>query len=114
MVGRIIAQILLVEAAFLVPPLFLCLWDGETFIAESFLVSIGIILAVSAVLLLLCRHAQPGFYAREGLVCVGLSWVVMSLLGCLPFWISHQIPHYVDALFEIVSGFTTTGSSILP
>ena len=47
------------------------------------------------------------------MVCVGLAWIVMSLLGCLPFWISREIPSYLDGLFEIVSGFTTTGASIL-
>ena len=46
-------------------------------------------------------------FARDGLVCVGLSWIVMSLFGCLPFWLSGEIPSFVDALFEIVSGFTT-------
>ena len=44
---------------------------------------------------------------------MGLSWIAMSLLGCLPFWLSGEIPHFMDAFFEIVSGFTTTGSSIL-
>ncbi len=53
------------------------------------------------------------FYGKEGLVCVGLSWLVMSLLGCLPFYFSGAIPDFVDALFEIVSGFTTTGATIL-
>lgn len=53
------------------------------------------------------------FYAREGLVSVGLSWLVLSLFGCIPFILSGDIPHFVDAFFEIISGFTTTGSSIL-
>ena len=68
---------------------------------------------VGAGLLLVCRSAGRLFGPREGMVCVGLSWLVMSLLGCLPFVISGAIPSYIDALFEIVSGFTTTGSSIL-
>ena len=53
------------------------------------------------------------FYAREGFITVALSWMVMSLVGALPFYISGEIPCYIDALFEIVSGFTTTGASIL-
>lgn len=53
------------------------------------------------------------FYAREGLISVGVGWIVMSLIGCLPFWISGEIPSFVDAFFETVSGFTTTGASIL-
>ena len=44
------------------------------------------------------------------LVCVGVSWIIMSLLGCLPFWLSREIPRFIDAFFEIVSGFTTTGT----
>jgi trk system potassium uptake protein TrkH len=53
-------------------------------------------------------------YTKEGLVSVSLSWIVMSLFGAVPFVITGEIPFYIDALFEIVSGFTTTGSSILP
>jgi len=114
MVGRIVALTLLVEAAFLLPPLALCLADGEGGVALAFLASIGVILLAAGALWLLSRGRRPGFYAREGLVCVALCWVAMSLLGCLPFVFSGQIPNYIDALFEIVSGFTTTGSSILP
>lgn len=61
-------------------------------------------------------HFKPKsnvFYAREGFVTVALSWTVISLIGALPFYISGEIPHYVDALFETVSGFTTTGATIL-
>ncbi|MGN1343818.1 MAG: TrkH family potassium uptake protein [Traorella sp.] len=52
-------------------------------------------------------------YAKEGFVIVALTWILFSLFGALPFWISQEIPSYIDAFFEIVSGFTTTGSSIL-
>lgn len=57
------------------------------------------------------RHSR--FFAREGYAAVALGWVVMSLIGALPFWITREIPSYTDALFEIISGFTTTGASIL-
>ncbi len=57
------------------------------------------------------RHSR--FFAREGYTAVALGWVVMSLIGALPFWITREIPSYTDALFEIISGFTTTGASIL-
>ncbi len=80
----------------------------------GFLTGIVITLAVSLVLYLFCRKARKGFYAREGLVCVGASWIMMSLLGCLPFYFSGEIPRFIDALFETVSGFTTTGASVLP
>ena len=69
---------------------------------------------LGGILFLICRKAGKLFGAREGLVCVSFSWIVLSLLGALPFVVSGAIPSYVDALFEIVSGFTTTGASILP
>lgn len=53
-------------------------------------------------------------FAREGFVTVSLGWIVLSFFGCMPFVISGEIPHIIDAMFEIVSGFTTTGSSIIP
>jgi trk system potassium uptake protein TrkH len=70
-------------------------------------------LVLGGILFLFCRKAGKLFGAREGLVCVSFSWLVLSLLGCLPFFLSGQIPNFMDALFEIVSGFTTTGASIL-
>ena len=53
------------------------------------------------------------FYIREGCVATALSWILLSLVGCLPFWLSGEIPSFVDAMFETVSGFTTTGASVL-
>lgn len=113
MMGRLIALILLAEAAFMVPALIISLAGQDSFAIMGFLVSILVIFVVAGLLLIFGRKARRGFYAREGMVCVGLAWIVMSLLGCLPFWISREIPSYLDALFEIVSGFTTTGASIL-
>ena len=114
MIGRFLAQILTVEAVFMVPAAIISAADHEIRALHGFLWSLGIICAVVSVLFLLCRQAESGFYAKEGLVCVAIGWIVMSLFGCLPFFLSGEIPNYVDALFEIVSGFTTTGSSILP
>ncbi|MBO6061557.1 MAG: TrkH family potassium uptake protein [Clostridia bacterium] len=113
MIGRIISFILIVEAVFMLPAMLLCAFGGNGASAVAFLISIGIILAAAGVLWLLTRKAPKGFYARDGLICVGFSWIVMSLFGALPFFISHEIPSYIDALFEISSGFTTTGASIL-
>ena len=53
------------------------------------------------------------FYLKEGCIATSLSWILLSIVGCLPFWISREIPSFTDALFETISGFTTTGSSIL-
>ena len=113
MMGRFIGQIVAVETAFLIPALFISLGYGETQAVWGFLLTMVIMGAVAGMLMLVCRGAGKLFGAKEGLVCVGLSWIVMSLLGCLPFVFSGAIPSYVDALFEIVSGFTTTGASIL-
>jgi len=113
MMGRFIAQIITIEAVFMLPALGISLYCGEWNAAASFGYTLGIIVALAAVLFALCRKARLIFGAREGLVCVGLGWVGLSILGCLPFCFSGYIPHFVDALFETISGFTTTGASIL-
>ena len=61
----------------------------------------------------LSRNAKKDFFAREGIICVGTSWIIMSALSCLPLVISGAVPDYFDALFEMVSGFTTTGASVI-
>lgn len=113
MISRIYAMILLIEAVFMIPAVCIGLGCGETQAVVSFLLSMAIIFAVAGIFALLSRNADKTFRAKEGLVCVGTSWIMMSLLGCLPFFLSREIPSYIDALFEIVSGFTTTGASIL-
>ena len=114
MMGRFIGQIVAVEAAFLIPALLISLGYREPASVNAFLLTVVIMAAVAGGLLWLCRGAGNIFGAREGLVCVSLCWIVMSMLGCLPFVFSGAIPSYIDALFEMVSGFTTTGASILP
>lgn len=81
----------------------------------------GIYFFIMAVLTFICgkiiTHKKPEkghFYAKEGFVSVALSWVILSILGAVPLWASGEIPHFIDALFEIVSGFTTTGASVVP
>lgn len=114
MMGRFISQILLVEALFMIPAGIISLCYGEMTAMWSFLATIGLTALVGLILYLVCKGAPSAFYAKEGLVCVGLSWIVLSIFGCLPFWFSREIPNYIDAFFEIVSGFTTTGASIVP
>ena len=114
MMGRFVAQILTIGAVFMVPALAISLFYGERRAVFAFLATLGIFAAVIGLLRLTCRGAASAFYAREGLVCAGISWIVLSLLSCLPFWFSREIPKFIDAFFEIVSGFTTTGASILP
>ncbi len=73
----------------------------------------GAALALAGLLITLKKPQNQVFYAKEGFVSVALSWLVLSLFGCLPFILSGDIPRFVDAFFEMVSGFTTTGSTIL-
>ena len=114
MMGRFIAQILSVEGIFMVPALIMALCLGETMALKGFLIALVAIWVTVLILWRICRGAPSAFFAKEGLVCVGISWVVLSFMGCLPFYISREIPLFIDAYFEIVSGFTTTGASILP
>ena len=113
MIGRFSAQMLAIEAAFMIPAMLICLLDQTLHAAWAFIVSIVILAAVSALLFVLSRKAPKEFYATEGMISVSVGWILMSLLGCLPFFLSGEIPHYIDALFEMVSGFTTTGSSVV-
>ena len=113
MMGRFIAQIILIEMAFLLPALIISLVGSEQDGIFGFLCTLAIMAVLSGILFLICRKSGRLFGAREGLVCVGLSWITLSLLGCLPFFLSGRIPNFVDAFFETVSGFTTTGASIL-
>ena len=113
MLGRFIGKILMVEAVFMVPAMMISLWEREFAVVRAFMWTLAAILAVVGVLIWACRGSKNKFYAKEGLACVGLSWLAMSLLGCLPFFLSGVMPNFVDAFFEIVSGFTTTGASIL-
>ena len=113
MMGKFLSQIIAIEAVFMLPALGISLYRGEAAAVEGFLYTLAAMVLVCGGLYFGCRKAGNIFGAREGLVCVGISWIVLSLLGCLPFVISGAIPQYVDAFFEIVSGFTTTGSSVV-
>ena len=113
MMGRFIAQTLFVEALFMLPALLIGIFQGETMALWGFAITIAATAAVAGILYWICRTAPNAMGATEGFVCVSISWIVMSLFGCLPFVISREIPRFVDAYFEIVSGFTTTGASVV-
>ena len=113
MIGRFMAQILSIEFLFMLPALGISLYLGESNAVTGFLWALGAIALLWGILFLVCRGAPSAFYAKEGMVCVGLSWIVLSSVGCLPFFLSGEIPSYIDAFFEIVSGFTTTGATIV-
>ena len=109
MIGYVISRILWTEAALLLLPALVALLYQEALL--PFLIPI-LILAVLG-LLLGRRPRQTALYARDGFAVVALAWVGMSAFGALPFVLAGDIPNYIDAFFETVSGFTTTGASIL-
>lgn len=106
-----IGKILLIEALLLIFPLIVnfIYQEGNLF---AFALTISILMVVGT-LLMMVKPKNKSMFIREGFVIVGLAWIVMSLFGALPFTLSGEIPHYIDALFETISGFTTTGASIL-
>ena len=110
MIAYILGRVLLILALLMLLPLIAAIVYGESVL--PFVVTI-LITAFCGGVLLLIKPRSRDIYAREGFSCVGLSWLAMSLLGALPFVISGDIPRFIDAFFETVSGFTTTGASIL-
>lgn len=113
MVGRFMSLVVITEAVFMLPAWIISIINGEDVAATAFAISIIGSIIAGMIVLFLCRKVEIRFYAREGLVSAGLGWLIMSLVGCMPFFISGEIPAFVDAYFETVSGFTTTGASIL-
>ena len=111
MIFYIIGWILVVEAALMVPSGVVAIIYGESC---GWVFAVTILLCLVLGLPLIRRQPENKvFYFKEGAVIVALSWLIMSIMGAVPFVLSGAIPHPVDALFETVSGFTTTGSSIL-
>lgn len=107
-----LAQILRIEGVFMLPALLLSIFKQEWSSVQGFAVTLVIIIALSFLLSINTKDNRS-IFAREGFVIVALSWIVLSLVGALPFYISSHIPSFVDAFFETVSGFTTTGATIL-
>lgn len=112
-ISRTVGLILLITGIFQLFPLLIAVIDHEPRDILAYIESLCLILLVGSALLLFSRGGNRMFSAQEGFAATGLSWIFMSAFGALPFFLSGQIPSYVDAFFEMVSGFTTTGASIL-
>ncbi len=113
MIRYTLGVILVFEAMFLTVPMITAAYYAEWRELLSVLVSIFVCLAVAAPMSFK-KPKNTALFAKDGFVIVSLSWIFLSVFGALPFVISGAIPNYIDAFFETVSGFTTTGSSIVP
>ena len=112
MVFHMLGKIVTLQAGLMMMP-FICGIIYAEKSVFSFFISIAIALSLGAILTLCNKPKDTTFFAREGFVIVALAWIVMSAIGALPFVLSGAIPSYTDAFFETVSGFTTTGASII-
>ena len=113
LIRNILGKILLLLGLLMILPTFVALYYREPLINMISFIIPGISLTVIGLLMSFFKAKDTKILARDGFVIVGLSWIAMSLFGCIPFIISKEIPNFFDAFFEITSGFTTTGSTIL-
>ena len=113
MVFRTMGALLLIESVFMTLALGVSLWYGEAD-SDVFLLSTIVTLLAGVIGLLVGRRAESRMGEREGYVIVAMVWVVFSTFGLLPYYLSGQVPSFTDAWFESMSGFTTTGATIIP
>lgn len=112
-VARVIAILLLIVSFFMVFPILFSFHFHEQHLVKYFLFPMAGALIIAGAVLLFTRHSKRILSTRDGFVLVTFSWIFASLVGCLPLFISGAIPSFADAYFETMSGFTTTGASIL-
>ncbi len=112
-VFRIVSLAILITSAFMIPPAGIAIYDQEIKNVCAYLITALLMMAIGLVMFFTTKNYKSSVYAQEGVAATGLSWISISLFGALPFFWSGEIPNYIDALFEIISGFTTTGASIL-
>ena len=108
-----ILKVIKAEAVLMLLPLITSLIYSEQKAFYSFLIVLVSAYLLSFILEKLVKPTSQEFYSKDGFITVALTWIFVSLIGCLPFYISREIPSFIDAYFETVSGFTTTGASIL-
>lgn len=112
MIIYVLGWVLKLEAGIMILPIICALIYQEFWAVQALAIS-AVLSLVIGTLATVKGPKRTDYYAREGFVICALSWIVMSLIGALPFYLTGTIPSYIDAVFEIVSGFTTTGASIL-
>ena len=112
--GKILGKIMILEGILMIAPLIVSIIyykEGLRYII-AFIVPIVLLFTIGGLLQLL-KPTRNNFYQKEGFALTALVWLVMTLFGAIPFVISKDVPNYIDACFEIMSGFTTTGASII-
>jgi len=107
----ILCRVLMFESIFMLLPVIISLCYHEK--QGIYFLIVAIITFTVSMIGACIKPKNTAFFGREGFVTVSLSWIIMSLVGAVPFVLTGEIPNYVDAVFETVSGFTTTGASIL-
>lgn len=112
MIIYILGNLMKVEGCLMIVPLFIAIAKTENAPMKAFITTIIMLLGLGTVLTSI-KFKNKDIYAREGFVITALSWIVLSFFGAMPFYFSETIPSFVDSFFETVSGFTTTGASIL-
>ena len=112
--GKILGKIMILESILMLAPLLVSIIYNESIYHKlAFIIPICALCAVGF-LLQIPKPKRKSLYQKEGFALVALVWIIMALFGAIPFTVNGDIPNYIDACFEIVSGFTTTGSSIIP
>lgn len=113
LIGKIIGKILVLEGILMMFPLVVAIIYKESYInIIAYAIPIVAIFIIGFVLQQM-KTSRTGLYQKEGFAVVALVWIIMTLFGAIPLVISGDIPNYIDAVFEIMSGFTTTGASII-
>ena len=112
-IAHTVGVILQFEALFLLPSLIISLIYGETRSVYAFIISAVVSLLIGILLTYVVGKNDKMIYAREGFAIVAIAWMAISAVGALPYVISGELPNYIDAFFETVSGFTTTAASVV-
>ncbi len=113
LIRNILGKIMILLSCLMLLPLLICLIYQETWLNYvAFLIPMGLLLLIGG-LFNIKKAESSKLLAREGFIIVGLSWFILALFGCIPLMISREVPNFFDAFFEMASGFTTTGSTII-
>ena len=111
-VVNVISKILLLEAILMLLPATVSLYYNEQKSVKTFLL-VALATALISLPFILIKPKNFKINSREGIAIAAICWIIIPVFGAVPFFVSGEIPHFIDAVFESVSGFTTTGSTIL-